>query len=68
MQKYFKCVKIWLFCNVYSKEHGRQFGATIQRAKNMQYTTQETHWSCSMQKHSYKKNITFQKCQVFENH
>lgn len=34
--------KIGLFCNVFSKEHGRQFGATIQRAKNMQYTTQET--------------------------
>ena len=60
--------KIWPYCNVYSKGNGLQFGATIQRAKNMQYTTQESHRSCSMQKkkNGYKKNITFEKCQVFE--
>ena len=34
---------VWLFCNVYSMEKGRQFGVTIQRAKNMQYTTKESH-------------------------
>ena len=44
----FQMRQIWLFCNVYSKEDGLQFGATIHRAKNMQYTTQESHWSCSM--------------------
>ena len=46
----FQMRQIWLFCNVYSKEDGLQFGATIHRAKNMQYTTQVPHRSCSMQK------------------
>ena len=35
--------QIWLFCNLYRKENGQQFRATTQRAKNMQYTTQESH-------------------------
>ena len=54
----FQMRQIWLFCNGYSKENGLQFGATFHRAKNMQYTTQESHWSCSMpKKNCYKKNI-----------
>ena len=55
--------KIGLFCNVFRKEHGRQFGATIQRAKNMQYRRKkQSHWIWSMQKTvtkrtSHSKNV-----------
>ena len=57
--------QIWLFCIVYSKENGRQFGATIQRAKNMHaiYDSRIT-LKLFYAENGYKKNVTFEKCRV----